>query len=415
MILLVSFGFQVRAEERDSVVVSLLTCWPGPEIYELCGHEAIRTRCIRDGIEQDTVWNYGVFDFNEPGFVYRYVKGETDYMLGAYPFAMFMPEYRATGRKVVEQRLNLTQDEARKLLGMLREESRPENRRYRYNYVKDNCATRIVERLDSATTGRVIYPDSVNYGSYRNAMRRYHKNYPWYQFGIDLALGSGIDVPTTGREEMFVPMEMMRKVAGAHLSDGRQLVAETYVLNEGIPSAILNPTPWYLTPLFWSWIAFLICVFAAVLILVKGIEMKFLYSIWFGICGLAGILVTFLVFISEHEATSPNLLVTWLNPLQLLIAICIWIPSMRICVKVMSWINILWLSILLIIWPAQTQSANPAFFPLMAGTLLLSACYLLHSGKRKAAEKYRQSSGNYKKSSTGTGKNNKKGGKGKGK
>ena len=29
----------------------------------------------------DSVWNFGIFDFREPNFVYRFVKGETDYMV----------------------------------------------------------------------------------------------------------------------------------------------------------------------------------------------------------------------------------------------------------------------------------------------------------------------------------------------
>ena len=83
---------------------SLVTAWPGSEIYELCGHEAIRIK----GPGIDSVWNFGVFNFAEPNFVGRFVKGETDYMVDSYPFAWFMPEYVATGRRVEEQVLNLT-------------------------------------------------------------------------------------------------------------------------------------------------------------------------------------------------------------------------------------------------------------------------------------------------------------------
>ena len=149
------------------LTVSLITCWPGTEVYELCGHEAIRVR--GDGI--DSVWNYGTFDFTAPNFLYRFVKGETDYMLSSCPFAFFLPEYVNANRKVAEQDLNLTQDEAKRLLGMLREEALPRNRTYRYNYVKDNCATRIVERIDQAVGARVVYSDSINYGSFRREMR----------------------------------------------------------------------------------------------------------------------------------------------------------------------------------------------------------------------------------------------------
>ena len=149
-------------ERRDSLVVSLITCWPGAEVYELCGHEAVRVRGINpDGTVTDSVWNYGVFDFAAPNFLYRFVKGETDYMLAAYPTSMFMPEYMAHGRRVVEQDLNLTREETARLVALLREEARPENRTYRYNYVKDNCATRILDRIDEAVGHPVVYPDSV--------------------------------------------------------------------------------------------------------------------------------------------------------------------------------------------------------------------------------------------------------------
>ena len=41
----------------DSVSVSLITCYPGPEIYKLYGHTALR---VRYG-ERDVMFNYGVF------------------------------------------------------------------------------------------------------------------------------------------------------------------------------------------------------------------------------------------------------------------------------------------------------------------------------------------------------------------
>ena len=116
-----------QPEKAAGLTVSLLTCSPGPEIYELYGHEAIRVK--GEGI--DSVWNYGVFNFKEPNFVYRFVKGETDYMCVGYPTEWFFPEYVERGSRVVEQELDLSDDEARTLLGMLRTNSLPENRVYR--------------------------------------------------------------------------------------------------------------------------------------------------------------------------------------------------------------------------------------------------------------------------------------------
>lgn len=363
----------VATQKRDSIVVSLLTAWPGPEVYQLCGHSAIRIR----GAEVDSVWNYGVFDFDEPNFVYRFVKGETDYMLVGYPTMWFMPEYLSEGRKVLEQDLNLTQDEAWKLRSLLQTEALPQNRTYRYNYVKDNCATRITDRLAQATDARLIFPDTIAYGTFRREMRTFHRDYPWYQFGIDLALGSGLDRELRANEEMFVPTVMSDRYAKATLGDGRPLVSDTRQLTPDSGHATLPPTPWYLTPNFWSAICFILMAAFSVFMAWKRRILRWLYCLWFAIIGLGGCIIAFLVFASDHEATSPNMLLLWLNPLQLIMAVCVWWPRAHWPVNIMAWYNIVVLGILLIIWPFQLQSANPAFFPLMGATLALSIVYAI--------------------------------------
>lgn len=362
----------------QDLTVSLITCYPGEEIYELCGHSAIRVR--GNGI--DEVWNYGIFDFNQPNFVYRFVKGETDYKGISYPFRLFLPEYVAAGRRVVEQDLNLTPEETRRLLEGLRISVLPENATYRYNYIKDNCSTRILNQLDSATTAEIVYPDSVRYGTFRNEMRTYHTNYPWYQFGIDVALGSGLDHQIDSREEMFVPVEMMRNVASAHLADGRPLVKETRILNEGKQDATLPPTPWFLAPIFWAWLLTLIIAAVVVSNIFSGKLFLPVYSVWFLLLGLAGCLVAFLVFISVHESTSPNILILWLNPFQLIFTVAMGLRKLRILATVMAWYNLLTVSVLIIISPFITQSLNPAFYPLMLSTVALAGTYAILTNKK---------------------------------
>ena len=364
--------------EGDELTVSLITCYPGSEIYELCGHSAIRVR--GEGI--DSVWNYGLFDFNQPNFVYRFVKGETDYRGASYPFKWFLPEYVQDGRKVVEQDINFTPEEAKKMLEILRESVRPENAVYRYNYVKDNCSTRIIGHVDSASDFEIIYPDSVRYGTFRKEMEAYHTNYPWYQFGIDLALGSGLDHPISSREEMFVPVELMRDASEARFSDGRPLIKATRVLNEGNDRAVLPPTPWGLSPIFWAWI---LTAIIAVVVAVNVVNRKLylpVYGVWFFMLGLAGCLISFLVFISVHEATSPNLLILWLNPLQFFFVLGIVFKRFRLLARTMAWYNVFVVgALLLIIAPIVTQKFNAAFYPLMLSTVALAAVYAIMCNK----------------------------------
>ena len=83
----------------DSVEISLLTCQPHDEVYSLYGHTAIRYHELRNG-GFDAAFNYGVFNYDTPFFVARFVFGITDYELGAFPYRLFQREYRHFGSMV---------------------------------------------------------------------------------------------------------------------------------------------------------------------------------------------------------------------------------------------------------------------------------------------------------------------------
>lgn len=359
---------------------SLVTCWPGPEIYELEGHEALRIKGIGpEGEPIDSVWNYGVFDFNAPNFVYRFVKGETDYMVWGYPFSWFMPQYMERGSRVVEQVLRLTPEETLRLLRMLRTNALESNRTYRYNYVRDNCSTRVAVMLDSAVAPRrIIYPSETQFTTFREAMRYYHRNYPWYQFGIDLALGSGIDREITSRREIFAPMRFMDLASGASFAgSGTPLVEHTRVLYNGMSDATLPPTPWYLTPMAVSVLLLLISAGVALYEWRRRRIVKWWMTLFFTLLGLMGCVVWFLVFCSSHDSTSPNILFLWLTPLQFVPATMIWWRRTRPVAVAMAVVDILVIVVMVSVWPLQVQSTNPAVFPLWAATLILSAAYAM--------------------------------------
>lgn len=374
--------------DTSALTVSLITCYPGAEVYALCGHSAIRIRTA----QTDSVWNYGIFDFDRPNFIYHFVRGETDYRLASYPFQYFLPEYINRGSRVVEQDLNLTQEEARRLQRLLQTEALPQNAVYRYNYVRDNCATRPVARIDQAVGEKIVYPDSASYGSFRAEMRKYHSNYPWYQFGIDLVLGSGLDTELSGREEMFVPVELMKRAENARFPDGRPLVRETRELAPDSGHAILPPTPWWQTPDFWSLVAFALVLAVTIADIIRGRNFILLYSFWFLLVGAAGFVIWSLVLFSSHEATSPNLLMWSFNPLMLLAAVTLWVRRWAPLNNVLMWIEGVATLIVLLFWPFQPQAANPATFPLLGATLLLSVAYAINYAKGSYKNSARRSS-----------------------
>ena len=122
------FLLPVKAlQPQDSIRFSLLTCAPGSEIYALFGHTALRYQNFSD--QTDLVFNYGMFSFNTPHFVFRFVKGETDYQLGATDYAHFAAEYAFDGRSVWQQTLNLSKEEKAELIRLRSGNSLPCSKR----------------------------------------------------------------------------------------------------------------------------------------------------------------------------------------------------------------------------------------------------------------------------------------------
>lgn len=310
------------AAAGDSVRFSLLTCAPGERVYELFGHTAIRYQNLTTG--EDWVYNYGVFDFNAPNFVMRFVRGETDYQLGVVPFAYFEREYTERGSQVTEQVLRLSESEADRLDNFLRTNYLPAHRTYRYNYFYDNCTTRARDRIEEALGGVVAYPPGAEGATFRSWVHRCTKGNPWTDFGIGLCLGAEADSPISNRQQQFLPANLMQAFSHATVRGGggdlpvRKLVAsETVIIPSGTSAGEGSGAPLFTPTLVFA-------LFLAVVLLCSWVEWR-RQRVWWGIDvalvvvqGLAGCVLTFLFCCSLHPTVGSNWLVAVLNPLPLL-------------------------------------------------------------------------------------------------
>lgn len=375
------------------IEASLLICGEGKEIYQLEGHAALRLHRLPDAEGRggfDIAVNWGVFDFNSPNFVYRFVKGETDYMAVAIPTEAFLSEYIHEGRRVTELPLNLTDAETRTLADAVAVNLQPENRTYRYNYIYDNCSTRPLELIERATGGEIkVETDDIDYPTFRQLMTAYHSEYPWYQFGIDLALGSGIDRQASPRQQLFAPVFAEAAAEVITLTRPGQYTPVPLI---GSPREILLDNPEILrtdktiiTPMA---VAVALTVITILLCIIDlwyrrtTLAGKIYDSTLYGIFFLAGCVLTFLVFISTHEATSPNWLLLWLNPLCLIPAVGEWIKSAKRVVYCYQFCNFVALVVLLFCHDRFGQALNPAFPLLILCDLMRSGTYIyLHTPK----------------------------------
>ncbi len=308
----------VPAVEGDELDISLVTCGAGQEVYSLYGHTALRFIDHAEGV--DIAVNYGVFSFDKPFFILRFIFGLTDYEMGICPWQVFLNEYRRTGRSVVEQRLNLTTSEKQAIKAALINNYRPANRTYRYNYFYDNCTTRArdIVRLNIPTTAGKASGEP--YPTFRELIHECNGDSPWARFGNDLLLGVLADRPTSYEQQQFLPGRLLQDISSTVVKDSnngeRPLVASTTKVYT--PPATAAEEGWQSVcrPLTVALLVLLLSLGATLYEWRSGRVLWLFDAAWMTIIGLAGILTTAMLF-SKHPTVSTNLQVLLLNPLPL--------------------------------------------------------------------------------------------------
>jgi hypothetical protein len=224
---------------QQGVQVWLITVGQGEQVWEKFGHNALWFVDPVSGL--DLAYNWGIFDFAQPGFLRRFLTGDTRYWVESYPAQALIDFYKRSDRSVVLQRLALTPDQTTRALEYARWNAQEANKYYRYDYFRDNCSTRVRDVIDLALNGALKTATSGTRTdrTYRSESLRLVDDMALTQFGINVALGHPADEPLSVWETMFIPMRMrdalremriggVTSVAGAPAS----LVAEERVLYE---------------------------------------------------------------------------------------------------------------------------------------------------------------------------------------
>ena len=314
----------------DSLRVSLLTCSPGKEIFELYGHTALRVTNLtkesdltQNNRTNDLVFNFGVFSFNQPHFIARFIKGDTDYTMDAVPFDVFLKSYFRDGRHVEEQILNLNQAESHRLLQALMNLWTQENWSYRYNFFKDNCTTRARDIIEQAMDGHIVYaPSDKNKAiSYRSIVHEYTADSPWDEIGQDILLGAEADEPIDGRAQQFVPYHLKKAFSKANIqrTDGTCLPLVQQELQHVSDTAAV-PAARHISP---TVIAIIWLLITAGIVALRW-KKKDTGYLWFYdalpllLQGCMGVIIAYLFLFSSHPTVNSNWLLIIFNPIPLL-------------------------------------------------------------------------------------------------
>jgi len=200
--------------------VSLISYGPGETYWERFGHDAIELRDSGSGEAID--FNYGVFDFDEKGFLLNFARGHMHYLMDAAPSQEDESYYIESGRSVTRQQLLLTADQASALRDFLLWNLRPENAGYNYDYYVDNCTTRVRDALNKVLGGVLKTQLSARAGgmTFRQQTARLMSAQPWLMLMMDLGLGPYADQPLSAWQESFLPMVLQAQLRNVQIDNG---------------------------------------------------------------------------------------------------------------------------------------------------------------------------------------------------
>lgn len=304
----------------QGVSVSLLTCEKTDRyIYALFGHSAIR---IRDESSQlDLVYNYGTFDTSDPGFYVNFLHGRMKYFLSRTDYQTFIRSYLMDEQSVTEQKLQLNETQKSKLISILQTQIKPENRSYNYDFVRQNCSTKIVDLLSES-----IGPDfdqslsEVSKGkgaSIRELLGPYLKHNEFEMIGMNSFLGKQSDTLTNRALSLFLPDTLRKRIDGMQFPKRKFSGPITYLYKANRNTS--NASSLMSTLFYGLNLLLLFPILGRLLIDIRKypllkLSASFLSGSFLLLLSAAGLLLIYLSIYSELDLMRHNFNILWCHP-----------------------------------------------------------------------------------------------------
>ena len=383
LIQILPFASPGQVALSDEAEISMVNIGPyDAELWSSWGHCVIRVYDPEKNI--DWVYDYGRFSFDQDNFYWNYALGTTYYKIGKFNNYPRMRNYFVSqGRSVREQVMNFTPEEVQKVFDRLEENNKPENQEYLYNYVYDNCATRLVSLVNEAAPGRVAYDSAfMTPGeTIRDLMDKGLAKQPWGDLLIDLLLGLQIDKEADFDEYMMMPINVELAFAGASIdrdSVVNNLVKRTNIVSEPIPAPVDNGA---FTPFNAFVILFFIVGFITNRDFKKMKRTRWIDGLLFTLVGFLGCVCCFLWFGTEH-LSKYNFNILWAIPLHLPAIFLIRSERFQpFLTRYFRFTAVLY-ALILVFWALLPQPLHQSLIPLIL-TLVLRAFYISYDLSKK--------------------------------
>ena len=310
----------------DSLRVFLVTIGPGELVWERFGHNAIWIHDPAGGT--DLAYNWGMFSFDQQGFLPRLLRGTMLYWMAPFPIDGMISAYVQSNRSVWVQELAIAFHRRVDLQEALRVNALPENAYYRYDYYRDNCSTRVRDALDHVLDGRLEATlAGVGTGTtYRSHTRRLLQDIPSMYTSIQLVLSHKADQEIDRWQEAFLPVQLMEAVREVRVPDGTGgerplVVGEREAFRSTAPGELQS------IPSRWLWYFTIGAGLALILLLLADpaarghawarVPLALLAAAWSAAAGVAGVILLGAWLFTDHVFWYPNENLLQMSPISL--------------------------------------------------------------------------------------------------
>ncbi|MFT5436504.1 MAG: hypothetical protein ACI840_001152 [Ulvibacter sp.] len=350
----------------ENAEVSIITVGPGTNLNDSFGHNGFRIRDQSRNI--DVIYDYGRFDFNTPNFYLKFAQGKLLYEIGSNNFDPFFNYYKKQNRWIKEQVLNLNYSEKQALFKYLQTNIKPENKKYKYDFFYDNCATKIRDVIIEILGDKLEYKEdhiTENY-TFRELIQKNVKANSWGSLGMDIAIGAVVDRKARPIEYQFLPQYVFEGANNAVVIRNDAEVSLVKKYNYLFEAKKQEPkSNFFLSPFFVFGCLGLCLIFITYKDFKNNTRSRLPDMLIFLITGIVGLALLLLWVATDHTATVNNYNLLWAFPFSILFILHIYKKFPRAWLRKYIFFLIMLLSLLAIHWTTGVQVFAVGLLPLL--------------------------------------------------
>ena len=310
-------GYSVEQHNGSNLRLSIITCTSGNEPWEAFGHCSIRIiDSTKNGIDRDLVYNYGVLDFFDASFEYKFFNGKMTALLDTFIYDQFVREYAEEKRGMDEYVLLLNNRQKDSIASFIANNMLTENKYYTYVDFFDNCTTRIRDLFIKVFGKSLVWGQAIPKGSrmtFRESFNEYCAYNYWIKLSLNIFFSGRTDKILSNTESMYLPSYLCNGLVTASINGQKICSEKITILEDKLPKpSSINPP--FLIFLFIALLTIISLSVERLTILGKGMSILVLFT-----TGILGCCILYAWFGSGHNFWRNNFNILWALPTNIII------------------------------------------------------------------------------------------------